>query len=60
MRNMVIDEDKVFDACTAVEEIIKILTSTGCTYVKVIPSVVDNAKKAARLLNQAMEEGELL
>ncbi len=60
MGRMMIDEDKVFDACAAVEEIIEILTSTGCTYAKAIPSVVGNAKKAARLLNQTMEEGELL
>ncbi len=60
MGRMMIDEDKVFDACVAVEEIIEILTSTGCTYAKAIPFVVGNAKKAARLLNQTMEEGELL
>lgn len=56
MGRMMLDEDKIFDACAAVEEIVEMLTSTGCTYHK----VVDNAKKAACLLNQAMEEGELL
>lgn len=40
MGRMMIDEDKVFDACVAVEEIIEILTSTGCTYAKAIPFVV--------------------
>lgn len=57
---MIVDEDKVFDACALVEEIIEQLTSTSCPHGTVIPFVTEKASKASLLLNQAMKEGELV
>lgn len=59
-RKMIVDEDKVFDACALVEEIVKQLTTTSCPVDTVIPFVTEKASKASLLLNQAMKEGELV
>lgn len=59
-RKMVVDENKVFDACALVEEIVKQLTSTSCPHNTVVPFVVEKASQASLLLNQAMEESELV
>lgn len=59
-RKMVVDEDKVFDACALVEEIVKQLTSTSCPHNTVVSFVVEKANQASLLLNQAMKEGELI
>lgn len=54
-KKMIVDEDKIFDACALVEEIVKGLTSISCPV-----AVIEKANKAFLLLNQAMEEGELI
>lgn len=59
-RKMIIDEDKVFDACALVEEIVKTLTSTGCTQDTVLSLVLVKTSQASFLLNQVLEEGELV
>lgn len=48
-RKMVVDEDKVFDACALVEQISKMSN---------IEAMQAKADFAAFLLNQAMKEGE--
>lgn len=59
-RKMIVDEDKIFDACALVEEIIKQLTSSSCPHNTVVPFVVGKANQASLLLNKAMKEGELV
>lgn len=46
-RKMIVDEDKVFDACALVEEIVKQLTTTSCPVDTVIPFVTEKASKAS-------------
>lgn len=59
-KKMIVDEDKVFDACALVEEIVQHLTSTSCPHGTVVHFVVEKANQASLLLNQAMKEGELV
>lgn len=59
-RKMVMNEDKVFDACALVEEIVKTLTSTECTQDTVLSLVLMKASQASLLLNQVLEEGEVV
>ena len=59
-RKILVDESKVFDACAMVEEIVAHLTSTSCPHGMAAIFVLEKAAGAAKLLNQAMEEGELV
>jgi hypothetical protein len=54
---LIVDEDKVFNACTLVEEIVKHFVSEGQVNKCLM---TEKASKASLLLNQAMEEGELV
>lgn len=58
-RKMVMDEDKVFDACALVEEIVKTIALTNAQDTSGL-SLLVKASQAALLLNQALEEGELV
>lgn len=58
-RRIIVNESKIFDACAMVEEIVKHLTSTSCPHGLAAVFVLEKARSAAKLLNQAMEEGEL-
>lgn len=59
-RRIIVDESKIFDACAMVEEVVKHLTSTSCPHGTTAVFVLERASSAAKLLNQAMEEGELV
>lgn len=58
-KKMIVDEDKIFDACALVEEIERQLTSITCP-VTIISLALEKASQASLLLNQAMKEGELI
>lgn len=57
-RKMIVDEDKIFDACGMVEEIVKWLISGDCESVPF--GIMEKAGQASLLLNRAMKEGELV
>jgi hypothetical protein len=57
-RKITVDEDKVFDACALVEEIIEHLISVNGQVNTHF--MTEKASQAALLLNQAMKEGELV
>jgi hypothetical protein len=58
-RKIIVNEDKLFDACALVEEITEHLISNNWWQINTY-LITGKASQASLLLNQTMKEGELV